>query len=296
MADKIQKGGLCSILMKESTMADTEIRKILDAFFMQIMKGLEEERYVKVKGLGVFKLIDVESRRSVDVNTKEYIEIPEHRKITFTPESALKELINKPFAHFETIEIKSDGFLEKTPSSIEKEMEADQIDEETEENYADKEMDVAMSEEKPDTPTIEGKVNIEEFTQKETLIEEPFIEEDMNVEEPFIEEDMNVEEPFTEEEANVKEEPIEEENTVKEGVENLHKESVAVKPQDTIPHQAPVRLIERREELRKLDIQLEEENRKNKIALTIISILMFLVLLFGLLFILAPEFLEQLLY
>lgn len=266
-------------------MADTEIRKILDAFFMQIMKGLEEERYVKVKGLGVFKLIDVESRRSVDVNTKEYIEIPEHRKITFTPESALKELINKPFAHFETIEIKSDGFLEKTPSSIEKEMEADQIDEETEENYADKEMDVAMSEEKPDTPTIEGKVNIEEFTQKETLIEETFIEED-----------MNVEEPFTEEEPNVKEEPIEEENTVKEGVENLHKESVAVKPQDTIPHQAPVRLIERREELRKLDRQLEEENRKNKIALTIISILMFLVLLFGLLFILAPEFLEQLLY
>lgn len=266
-------------------MADTEIRKILDAFFMQIMKGLEEERYVKVKGLGVFKLIDVESRRSVDVNTKEYIEIPEHRKITFTPESALKELINKPFAHFETIEIKSDGFLEKTPSSIEKEMEADQIDEETEENYADKEMDVAMSEEKPDTPTIEGKVNIEEFTQKEPLIEETFIEED-----------MNVEEPFTEEEPNVKEEPIEEENTVKEGVENLHKESVAVKPQDTIPHQAPVRLIERREELRKLDRQLEEENRKNKIALTIISILMFLVLLFGLLFILAPEFLEQLLY
>lgn len=266
-------------------MADTEIRKILDAFFMQIMKGLEEERYVKVKGLGVFKLIDVESRRSVDVNTKEYIEIPEHRKITFTPESALKELINKPFAHFETIEIKSDGFLEKTPSSIEKEMEADQIDEETEENYADKEMDVAMSEEKPDTPTIEGKVNIEEFTQKETLIEEPFIEED-----------MNVEEPFTEEEPNVKEGPIEEENTVEEGVENLHKESVAVKPQDTIPHQAPVRLIERREELRKLDRQLEEENRKNKIALTIISILMFLVLLFGLLFILAPEFLEQLLY
>ncbi|MBR3897036.1 MAG: HU family DNA-binding protein [Bacteroidaceae bacterium] len=285
MADKIQKEGLCSILMKESTMADTEIRKILDAFFMQIMKGLEEERYVKVKGLGVFKLIDVESRRSVDVNTKEYIEIPEHRKITFTPESALKELINKPFAHFETIEIKSDGFLGKTPSSIEKEMEADQIDEETEENYADKEMDVAMSEEKPDTPTIEGKVNIEEFTQKETLIEEPFIEED-----------MNVEEPFTEEEPNVKEEPIEEENTVKEGVENLHKESVAVKPQDTIPHQAPVRLIERREELRKLDRQLEEENRKNKISLTIISILMFLVLLFGLLFILAPEFLEQLLY
>lgn len=285
MADKIQKEGLCSILMKESTMTDTEIRKILDAFFMQIMKGLEEERYVKVKGLGVFKLIDVESRRSVDVNTKEYIEIPEHRKITFTPESALKELINKPFAHFETIEIKSDGFLGKTPSSIEKEMEADQIDEETEENYADKEMDVAMSEEKPDTPTIEGKVNIEEFPQKETLIEEPFIEED-----------MNVEEPFTEEEPNVKEEPIEEENTVKEGVENLHEESVAVKPQDTIPHQAPVRLIERREELRKLDRQLEEENRKNKIALTIISILMFLVLLFGLLFILAPEFLEQLLY
>ena len=95
---------------------------------------------------------------------------------------------------------------------------------------------------------------------------------------------------------NVEEKFIEEENIVEERVENLREESVAVKPQDTIPPQAPVRLIERREELRKLDKQLEEENRKNKIALTIISILMFLVLLSGLLFILAPEFLEQLLY
>ena len=235
MADKIQKEDLCSILMKESTMPDTEIHKILDAFFMQIMKGLEEERYVRIKGLGVFKLIDVESRRSVDVNTKEYIEIPEHRKITFTPESALKELINKPFAHFETIELKSEVPLDKTSSNIEKETEDNQMDEETEGNKVNEGINIAVSEEIQDnTPTTEEEVKIED--------------------------------------------------------------SVAVKPQDTFPPQAPVRLIERREELRKLDKQLEEENRKNKIALTIISILMFLVLLSGLLFILAPEFLEQLLY
>ena len=286
MADKIQKEDLCSILMKECTISDTEIHKILDAFFMQIMKGLEEERYVRIKGLGVFKLIDVESRRSVDVNTKEYIEIPEHRKITFTPESALKELINKPFAHFETIELKSEVPLDKTSSSIEKETEDNQMDEETEENKVNEGINIAVSEEIQDnTPTTEEEVKIEESAEEEANVDKPFIEKEMNVEEKFIEED-----------ANAKEELIEEENIVEERVENLREESVAVKPQDTIPPQAPVRLIERREELRKLDKQLEEENRKNKIALTIISILMFLVLLSGLLFILAPEFLEQLLY
>lgn len=293
MADKIQKEDLCSILMKEGAMADTEIRKILDAFFMQIMKGLEEERYVKIKGLGVFKLIDVESRRSVNVNTKEYIEIPEHRKITFTPESALKELINKPFAHFETIEIKSEGVpLEKIPPHIEKEIEDNHMDDDAGVNNLDKEIDVTVYEEIQDIPIIIEEIKIE----KEVKIEEP-AEKEMQIEEAtFIEEMMKVEKKNIEEEAYVKEILSEEENRKDERVENLHDEPVFIKPQDTTHLHTHVRLIERREELHKLDKQLEEENRKNKIALTIISILMFFVLLAGILFILAPEFLEQLLY
>lgn len=285
MADKIQKEDLCSILMKENTMTDTKIHKILDAFFVQIMKGLEEERYVKIKGLGVFKLIDVESRRSVDVNTKEYIEIPEHRKVTFTPETVLKELINKPFAHFETIELKSEEPLDKTSSNIVKEIEDNHMNEEIEGNEVSKGMDVAVSEEIQSVLTTKEEVNMEEFTEKKT-----------NTEKAITEEMVNVEETTSEKEVNAKEELFKEENTIEGSVENQHEGPVAVRPQDTTSPKTSVRLIERREELRKLDRQLKEENRKNKIALTFISILMFFVLLFGLLFILAPEFLEQLLY
>lgn len=285
MADKIQKEDLCSILMKENTMTDTQIHKILDAFFVQIMKGLEEERYVKIKGLGVFKLIDVESRRSVDVNTKEYIEIPEHRKVTFTPETVLKELINKPFAHFETIELKSEEPLDKTSSNIVKEIEDNHMNEEIEGNEVSKGMDVAVSEEIQSVLTTKEEVNMEEFTEKKT-----------NTEKAITEEMVNVEETTSEKEVNAKEELFKEENTIEGSVENQHEGPVAVRPQDTTSPKTSVRLIERREELRKLDRQLKEENRKNKIALTFISILMFFVLLFGLLFILAPEFLEQLLY
>ena len=285
MADKIQKEDLCSILMKENTMTDTKIHKILDAFFVQIMKGLEEERYVKIKGLGVFKLIDVESRRSVDVNTKEYIEIPEHRKVTFTPETVLKELINKPFAHFETIELKSEEPLDKTSSNIVKEIEDNHMNEEIEGNEVSKGMDVAVSEEIQSVLTTKEEVNMEEFTEKKT-----------NTEKTITEEMVNVEETTSEKEVNAKEELFKEENTIEGSVENQHEGPVAVRPQDTTSPKTSVRLIERRDELRKLDKQLEEENRRNKIALIIISILMFFVLLAGILFILAPEFLEQLLY
>ena len=261
MADKIQKEDLCSILMKENTMTDTKIHKILDAFFVQIMKGLEEERYVKIKGLGVFKLIDVESRRSVDVNTKEYIEIPEHRKVTFTPETVLKELINKPFAHFETIELKSEEPLDKTSSNIVKEIEDNHMNEEIEGNEVSKGMDVAVSEEIQSVLTTKEEVNMEEFTEKKT-----------NTEKAITEEMVNVEETTSEKEVNAKEELFKEENTIEGSVENQHEGPVAVRPQDTTSPKTSVRLIERRDELRKLDKQLEEENRRNKIALIIISL------------------------
>ncbi|MDO4950277.1 MAG: HU family DNA-binding protein [Bacteroidales bacterium] len=70
--------------------------------FKLIAEVLPRDKYVKVKGLGTFKLITVESRESVDVNTGERILINSHPKITFTPDTALRDIINEPFACFET--------------------------------------------------------------------------------------------------------------------------------------------------------------------------------------------------
>ena len=67
-----------------------------------IEEGLKKDGIAKVKGLGTFKIISIEQRKSVNVQDgSEYI-IPAHNKISFTPEKTLKEEINKPYSHLET--------------------------------------------------------------------------------------------------------------------------------------------------------------------------------------------------
>lgn len=78
------------------------------ALFDIVGEGLNTDKQVKVKGLGTFKVIDVKDRESVDVNTGERIVIEGRSKITFTPDSVIKELVNKPFAQFETV-VLNDG-------------------------------------------------------------------------------------------------------------------------------------------------------------------------------------------
>ena len=79
-----------------------------------IEDSLKHDKLVKIKGLGTFKLIDVDSRESININTGERFVIEGYTKISFTPESALRELINKPFAHFETVALNENTVLEDT--------------------------------------------------------------------------------------------------------------------------------------------------------------------------------------
>ena len=81
------------------TKADNFLRKMVQ----QIKKGLSTDGFVKVKGLGTFKIVTVNSRESVDVNTGERIEISEHQRLVFTPDIMLKNRVNRPFEKFETI-------------------------------------------------------------------------------------------------------------------------------------------------------------------------------------------------
>lgn len=74
-------------------------------FFRTIVKGLEKDKYVKVKGFGTFKVISVSPRESVDINSGERIEIKGHSKITFTPDAEVREAVNSPFAHLQSVVI-----------------------------------------------------------------------------------------------------------------------------------------------------------------------------------------------
>ena len=82
-------------------LADNFVHAIVET----IEKGLREDGLVKVKGLGTFKLMEMSDRGSVDVNTGERITIKGYRKVSFTPDSAMKEFVNRPFAHFEPTEL-----------------------------------------------------------------------------------------------------------------------------------------------------------------------------------------------
>ena len=84
--------------------AELFIRKMFDV----ANKGLQADKQVKMKWLGTFKVTPVKDRESVDVNTGERIVIEGRDKITFTPDTILKEIINKPFAQFETVVV-NDG-------------------------------------------------------------------------------------------------------------------------------------------------------------------------------------------
>ncbi|WP_298073097.1 HU family DNA-binding protein [uncultured Bacteroides sp.] len=115
MNEKVNIQNLIELLVEKHRIAPKEAEEFVKTFFAVIEKGLEQDKYVKIKGLGTFKLIGVESRGSIDVNTGERIEIQGHTKVSFTPDSALKELINRPFGHFETVILNENTVLEDTP-------------------------------------------------------------------------------------------------------------------------------------------------------------------------------------
>ena len=102
---KILMKDIASQLAKKKNIRISEAENYLDAFFAVIHDGLKADKLVKIKGFGTFKLIEVRDRESVDVNTGERVLIDGHTKITFTPENSLKEMVNKPFSQFETVEL-----------------------------------------------------------------------------------------------------------------------------------------------------------------------------------------------
>lgn len=93
-------------LLAEYTGKDKDSsERFLREFIAVVSEGVYADRLVKVKGLGTFKIIPVEKRESIHVNTGERFVIPEHYKFSFLPDKELRELVNKPFSFFETTEL-----------------------------------------------------------------------------------------------------------------------------------------------------------------------------------------------
>ena len=115
MNEKITLQELVDLFAQKSQLNEADAALFVKEFLSLIEEALARDKYVKVKGLGTFKLINIEARKSVDVNTGEAIEIKGHTRVSFIPEAGLRDLINKPFAHFQSVLLKDEVHFADLP-------------------------------------------------------------------------------------------------------------------------------------------------------------------------------------
>lgn len=141
MDTKVLIQDLAKALAERKGIDKKDALAFVQSFFDVVVFSLKRDKYVKIKGLGTFKQIEVESRESMNIHTGERFEIQGHMKISFTPDSSLRDAVNKPFAHFETVAL-SDDVSESELDAVDDqfkamELEADQV-EEAEEAFVEK--------------------------------------------------------------------------------------------------------------------------------------------------------------
>jgi len=112
--DKISAQDVIDSLAVKTDLTKLQAEEFFKTFIATIEETLLTNDFVKIKNLGTFKLNWVAPRRSVNVQTGESIEIDGHYKIVFTPEKSLKELVNKPFAHLESVVLDEEETDEKS--------------------------------------------------------------------------------------------------------------------------------------------------------------------------------------
>lgn len=221
----MNQSDLISLLAKECNISVAKAEVFTKNFFDIVIEGLEQDGIVKINGLGTFKVTDVASRGSVNVNTGEKIEIKGHRKLTFIPADALKEQVNMPFAMFEPVEV-DDTYQ---PDSAE-ENDAEEIAETTEpvvEVAETEEVQPAVAEENESADTVNDEL--------------PVIVEDTPAEEETASEDSNDDSVANEEQVEVAVEedrvvPQSEEDKVEDAPEQeSEEEPVVVQERPTEP-------------------------------------------------------------
>ena len=108
MDNKILLQNLAEALAARTGMTKRKAETFVRAFFDLAEEGLTTESILKIKGFATFKIVTVSDRESVNINTGERFQINGHEKISFLPDNAFKELVNRPFNHFTTINLDDD--------------------------------------------------------------------------------------------------------------------------------------------------------------------------------------------
>ena len=127
MEKKYTLQDLAALLAERESLPLEQAEDFVRSFFELTEEGLLKDSFVKVTGFGTFKLVEVSERESVNINTGERFQISGHNKISFTPDGTLRELVNRPFAHFTTVTLN-----DKTPEAALEEAERPLAEESTE--------------------------------------------------------------------------------------------------------------------------------------------------------------------
>lgn len=101
--DEVNMKSLVDVFASKAKITKKEANAFVKAFQNIFIDALSKDKVLKITGLGSFKVTLVNERSSVDVNTGKPIKINSHYKIVFTPDSELKNIVNSPFAHLDTI-------------------------------------------------------------------------------------------------------------------------------------------------------------------------------------------------
>lgn len=224
---KVSVAWIAEAIAGKHGLTQKDAEQFVATFFDLINEALHEEKMVKVKGLGTFKVIDVRERESINVNTGERVVIESHGKISFTPDPIMRDLVNKPFAQFETVMLNDDVDIEELNAVSVDEESLAIVDEEPQEVEEEPNVAVAGPEVVDEQPLMNEDLPQEETVPQLQEVEEPLLE----VVERFVEEEQ---EQVVEEESEqvVKEElPVEAEEQPQQATET----EAALMPKEASP-------------------------------------------------------------
>ena len=224
---KISLSDLAQRLAEKSGISLQDAELFIRKMFDVANEGLQSDKLVKMKWLGTFKVMAVKDRESVDVNTGERILIEGRDKISFTPDNILKEIVNKPFAQFETVVVNDGVDFDEIDRKFENAEEDGPVSDSTLECVPDSEKSAVVSFDEQDSPATSGIIDfLDEENDAPVSDEMIVIGEELpreNAAEPE-EKKPEVSEPANSE-SEVKESEVPAQNEVESVVSDEEKES-----------------------------------------------------------------------
>ena len=258
---KVSVAWIAEAIAGKHGLTQKDAEQFVATFFDLINEALHEEKMVKVKGLGTFKVIDVRERESINVNTGERVVIESHGKISFTPDPIMRDLVNKPFAQFETVMLNDDVDIEELNAVSVDEEPLALVDEQPQEVEEEPNVAAAGPEVVDEQPLMNEDQSQEETVPQLQEVEEPIVDVvGQTVEEEpeqVVEEELPVEAEEQPQQAMeteaalmpVEASPVDDEPQPEEESSPVEEEPLAAQDEDDEEEEKPSSFFERHETL-----------------------------------------------